>query len=157
MDTYTVLLVSVLLLLASVGLLFSHVNSWQAAQRQSLDADEYDYRRRQFRRRMQTSAMLGLLAIAMPVGYVLTVWLRLDLFVFLFWTAMMALACWIALLALTDIWATKHHFGRLRHACLVEQAKLQAEIRRIQAVGGNGKPEARDEGETGHRESEGKQ
>ena len=46
---------------------------------------------------------------------------------------------WVALLALVDMWATKHHFGRLRHRCLVEQAKLEAEARRIRSVRGNGK------------------
>jgi hypothetical protein len=40
-----------------------------------------------------------------------------------------------------DIWATKRHFGRLRQDCLVEQAKLESQIRRIQAIRGNGKGE----------------
>ena len=127
------------LLLAAVVLLVSHVRAWRAFQRQSLEAEEYDYRRRQFRRRMQTSAMLALLAVAVLVGYVLSFWLCSDAFIFVFWTIVMAVACWVALLAGVDIWATKHHFGRLRHHCLVEQAKLQAQAQRIQAVRGNGK------------------
>ncbi len=139
MDISSVILVSVLLLLAASGLMVSHVWTWRAFQQEELDAEEFDYRRRQFRRRMQTSAMLGLLAAAVLVGYVLTVWLRSGWFALVFWMAVIGVACWVALLAAVDIWATKHHFGRLRHHCLVEQAKLQAEIRRIQAVRGNGK------------------
>ena len=88
---------------------------------------------------MQTSAMLGLLAVAVLVGYVLTVWLRSGSFAVIYWMGVMGLACWIALLAMMDFWATKHHFGRLRHDCLVEQAKLQSQLRQIQAVRGNGK------------------
>jgi hypothetical protein len=90
--------------------------------------------------------MLGLLAIAMLVGYVLTQWLNSGWFALIYWTAVMGVACWVALLALVDIWATKHHFDRLRHHCVVEQAKLQAELRRIQAVRGNGKAATKGEG-----------
>jgi hypothetical protein len=139
MDIYSVILVSAILLLASAGLLVSHVRSWRAFQQEESDTEEFDYRRRQYRRRMQTSALLGLLAGAMLIGYVLTFWIGSGWFATLFWTAMMALAAWVALLAVVDMWATKHHFGRLRHDCLVEQAKLEAEIRRIQAVKGNEK------------------
>jgi hypothetical protein len=90
---------------------------------------------------MHTSAMLGLLAIAVLIGYVLTWWLRSGWFALVFWTAVMVLACWVMLLAAMDIWATKRHFGRLRHHYVVEQAKLEAQIRRIQALRGNGKGE----------------
>jgi hypothetical protein len=134
-----VVVVSVLLLLVAVGLIVSHVYSWRAFQQAGLEAEELDYRRRQFRRRMQTSATLGLLAIAVLVGYVLTIWLRSGWFMLVFWGAVMGLACWVTLLATVDIWATKHHFSRQRDHCLVEQAKLRAEIRRLQAFRGNGK------------------
>ena len=68
MDLYSLALMSSLLLLAAVGLMVSHVRSWRAFQRTNLAAEEFDYRRRQFRRRMQTSAMLGILAVAMFAG-----------------------------------------------------------------------------------------
>jgi hypothetical protein len=148
MDISSVIFVSVLLLLATAGLIVSHIRTWRAFQQQDLEAEEFDYRRRQFRRRMQTSAMLGLLAAAVLVGYMLTLWLRSGWFALVFWPAVMALACWVALLAAVDIWATKHHFGRLRHNCLIEQAKLQAELRRIQSIRGNGKARKTRPGET---------
>ena len=146
MDILSVILhpvsVSLFLLIASVGLIISHVRSWRAFRQQALQTEEYNYRRRQYRRRMQTSGMLGVLAVALGVGYGLTIWLRSDVFIGVFWLAMMLLACWVALLALADVWATKYHFGRLRQDNLVEQVVLQAEIRRIQAVRGNGKAES---------------
>ena len=138
-DISSVIVVSVLLLLAAVGLMVSHVRSWRASQQAKLDAEEFDYRRRQFRRRMQTSAMLGVLAVAMLVGYLLTLWLGSRAFALAFWSAIILVVVWTCLLAVVDIWATKHYFGRLRHDSLVEQAKLRAEIRRIQAFRGNGK------------------
>jgi len=142
MDIYSVIVVSVILLLTATGLLLSHVWAWRAFQQQPLEAEELDFRRRQFRRRMHTSAMLGLLAIAVLIGYVLTWWLRSGWFALVFWTAVMVLACWVMLLAAMDIWATKRHFGRLRQHYVIEQAKLEAQIRRIQALRGNGKGEA---------------
>ena len=139
MNIYAVVVISLLLLLAAVGLMISHVRAWWAFRRQELDAENFDYRRRQFRRRMQTSAMLGLLAVALLAGPVLIQWVHSIWFAIGFWGLTMLLACWVVLLAVVDIWATKHHFGRLHHRCLVEQAKLQAEISRVQAGKGDGK------------------
>lgn len=134
-----VILVSALLLLAATGLLAWHVWAWRTSQRQDLDARELDYRRRQFRRRMYTSGMLALLAVVVVTGYLLTLWFLSGWLVVVFSASVAVLACWVVLLGLLDMWATKRHFGRLRQDCLVEQAKLEAELRRIQAVRGNGK------------------
>ena len=139
MQIYSVIAVTAVLLLAAGGLLASHVWAWRTSQRQELDAQELDYRRRQFRRRMHTSAMLGLLAVVTLAGYLLTLQFRSGWLALVFSGSVMVLACWVVLLALMDMWATKRHFGRLRQDCLVEQAKLEAELRHIQAVRGNGK------------------
>ena len=139
MDDPSVALVSLFLLLFAAWFMVSHVQSWRAHQRQDLAPEDLDYRRRQYRRRMQTSAMLGVLAVAMFTWKLLTAWLHSPWFSAVFLIGIILLVCWIGLLALVDAWATKHHFGRLRHHCTVEQAKLEAEIRRIQSIRGNGK------------------
>ncbi len=142
MDFLTTLLVSLLLLLAAVVMLFAHRRAWKSVRDDGLDAEELDFHRRRCRRRMQTSAMLGVLAVALAVGDAATTWwTRSGWFAAAFWLTAMLLACWIALLALADIWATRHHYARLRNRCLVERAKLQAELRRIQSVRGNGEKE----------------
>ncbi len=146
MDATSVILFSAVSLIAAVVLLVSHVRAWRTYRQQQLDPEDYDYRRRQFRRRMQTSAMLAILAVALLVGYLLMLWIRSSLFATVFWIIVMLVTCWVALLAMVDIWATKHHFSRMRDRCLVEQAKLQAEARRIQAVRGNGKAGKKDIG-----------
>jgi hypothetical protein len=150
MDLSTVIVVSSLLLLAAAVMMLSHLRAWRTFQQQlpengdcplsPADTEELDYRRRQFRRRMQTSAMLGLLAFALP-GIFLTAWLRSGWFFLIYCVAVILGVCWVLLLALVDVWATKHHFGRLRHQCLVEKLKLNAEVRRIQAARGNGDKE----------------
>ena len=135
----SVLVVTVILLLAAAGMIFSHIRVWRDFRQEELGPEEFDYRRRQFRRRMQTSAMLGILGVAIFVGYVLTLWLNSPTFTVVYWIAIILALVWTCLLAMVDIWATKHHFRRLRDHCLVEQAKLRAEIRRMQAFRGNGK------------------
>ncbi len=99
---------------------------------------------------MQTSAMLALLAVALTLGDAVTRWwIRSPWFAAVYWLGVMLLACWVGLLALVDIWATKHYYGRLRHNCLVERVKLEAELRRLQSVEGNGqkREERREKGE----------
>lgn len=141
MDKWTLTLVTLLLLLGAGGLIVSHVLVWRRIQRRRPEVEELDFRRRQFRRRMQTSTMLALLAAAILVGelaisQVESLWVRL-----VFWGSVLLVVLWVGLLAIVDIWATKHHFDRLRQSFLLEQTKLHAELRRIQAGLGNGKAE----------------
>jgi len=135
MDLIYVVVVSLLLMLVAVVLIISHVRSWRAFQRQPSEDEERDYRWRQLRRRVQTSALVALLAVAVLAGYFVPPgWAALA-----FWLGVMLLVVWLALLALVDIWATQHFYGRLRHEALVGRMRLEAELRRIQSVRGNGK------------------
>jgi cell division protein FtsW (lipid II flippase) len=143
MDIWSSSLISVLLLSAALGLMYWHARSWRRAQSADLPADELDFYRRQFRRRIQTSAMLGILAALIFAGELLTKWIDSQVFFIIYWAATLLLVLWLALLAAADIWATKYHFGQLRQKCLIEQAKLHAEIRRVQSVRGNGRPPAK--------------
>jgi len=89
--------------------------------------------------------MLGILAVVIFVGVLLTWWINSHVFFIIYWAAALLLVFWVVLLAGADIWATQYHFGQLRHKCLIEQAKLHAEIRRVQSARGNGKPPAKNE------------
>jgi len=136
MDPWTSLLVPLFLLLCAVGLIRLHVRTWRRFQGQPLEDVERDYRRRQFRRRMQSSAMLAVLAVAILIGQLIT---GPPVLVIAYWGGVLLLLGWVGLLALADILATKYHFGRLRETYLIERAKLQAQLRRIQSARGNGK------------------
>jgi hypothetical protein len=133
-------IVSAFFLLTAIGLVVSHVRAWRAYQHETLTDEELDYRRRQYRRRMQTSTILGGLAIAMFVGTLLTFWLKSPMFIVIFWGVFLLVLGWVAVLAAADMVATRRHFRRVRSDTLVERAILQAELRRIQAARGNGKP-----------------
>ena len=127
---------SLFLLLAAVGLMTWHMKAWRSASRRKQDPRELDFHWRQFRRRMQSSAMLFFLAIVVFVGHWIT---GPPILVILFWGATLLIDAWLTLLAVADTIITVHHFQALRADCLVEQAKLKAEAKRLRSLGGNGK------------------
>ena len=127
---------SLFLLLAAAVLMTLHIKAWRWASRREQAPRELDFHRRHFRRRMQCSAMLGFLGIAVFVGQWIT---GPPILVILFWGATLLIVAWLALLVVADAIVTVHHFQALHADCLVEQAKLNAEANRIRALGGNGK------------------
>jgi hypothetical protein len=146
MSFWSSALVPALLLAVAAGLMVWHLRTWRAAERRSLPAREHDFHRRQFRRRMQTSAALGLLAVALWAGTWLVPRLHSPLLAALFCLGVLGAVLWIGLMAVTDMMATKFHFSRQHQDYLVEQARLRAELRRIEAEAegknGDGEPEA---------------
>ncbi|MBN2580841.1 MAG: hypothetical protein JXB10_17780 [Pirellulales bacterium] len=140
MDLWFSAVVSGMLLLVSGGLILGHLRQWRRVRPELITQDEYDYRRRRHRRRMQTSVMLGLAGAAFFVGELLPRWIDSDLFFLLYWAAVLLLILWVVLLAAADIWATKAYYGRIRNAYFHEKLKIEAELRRAQSPRSNGKP-----------------
>ena len=143
MELWSSILVAVSLVLAAGLLIRAHQRAWQTLQQQrrQLEPNEYDFRRRQLRRRSQSSAMLGLVGIGMLIGRLLIVWRAPPLVVVVFWVGVMALVVWLALLAVADIVSTRLHFSRLRQDYIVQQARLQAQLRRMEPTGDKGQPD----------------
>lgn len=110
----------------AAGLCVGHWRTWQQVRTQPLTALERDYRRRQVRRRLQTSSMLGLLALAMFVGQFLPAG-RSPLVFTVFWLGVVGLVLWIVLLAAADAIATH------RYAQKELERRLFDEVRRALA------------------------
>lgn len=128
------LLLAAGLLVVAGWMVYTHVRSWRFACRQDdIAKRELDYRRNQFRRRMQTSVMLAVLAVGLVVGQVL---IRFRVggpwMIVVFWLVMIVLVFWLVLLAVADMLATGAYFGRLRQDYRVEEARLQAQLRQWQ-------------------------
>jgi len=140
MEIWATLPLSLFLLVAAVGLVIWHVRSWRALQTEGLEPKQERFHRRQFRRRMQTSTMLGILAVGLLVGQWLPAW---PVLVACYWGGMLLLTFWLALLALADLAVTRTHFRRMRNDYLVEEAKLQAELKRLQRHQSNGRARKR--------------
>jgi hypothetical protein len=122
----------------ALGLMLWHVRSWRAALRRPPEPAELEFLRRQYRRRMQSSLLLGLLAISLPLGhwFLLKQWSKVGA---LYWGLVLLVLAWVGVLAVADIWATKFFFGRLRDRYRLEQTRLQAQLRQIRRTREAGK------------------
>lgn len=131
-DFWISLAVCVGLVGAALWLLRVHWQHWQEVDADtSLTPRERDHLRRRHRRRMQTSTMLGFVGIAILAGRLFP----LDeptLAAVLYWLGVVLLVCWMALLALADILATRVHYGAMRRKVDSERDKLEAQLQRIQ-------------------------
>jgi hypothetical protein len=154
-EGWSSILVGLLLFAVGAWLMHSHVRTWRTMQQQKTEMEprERNYRLRQFRRRTQTSAMLGLLGVAILLGHLLSVLSAPPLLMFIFWGGVMLMAVWLGLLAVADMIATRQYFSRLKQDYLIQQARLQAELRRLQRTRDDGRPdkdEAKKQTEIGH-------
>lgn len=109
-----ILLISFALLLTSVAMIQSHLRTWREVQEQENDPVEFDYHKRQFRRRMQMSAMLGVLAVALSAGHFLALWIGSAWFELIFWGIALVLTCWLIGLAVVDFLDIKQFMNRRR-------------------------------------------
>ena len=143
---------ALLLVLVAAWLMNSHARTWQRVwrRRKELEPNELDYRRRQFRRRVQTSAIVGLIGIGILAAQLISLLPVSRVLVVIVWGVVMLLAIWLGLLAVADMIATRHYFRRLKQSYLVQEACLQAELRRLQRTRGNGQAaEGREQKEKG--------
>lgn len=92
------------------------------------------YADRQLRRRLQVSAMLGIVGILIPLGDQLEPFFRgrPGLF-FVYWMAVLILVAWTVLMALGD-WMSSAAYSSLANIQLrVERRNLEEEVRRYRA------------------------
>jgi hypothetical protein len=145
-------------LLVMAGCMFRWYHAvWRAAEAEaqsgpSPDPAEFRFFRGQFRRRMQMSAMLALVALGLLASQFVDTDAHPTLFV-LMWLAMGLITAWVALLAVADLMAIRRHSLRLTTRLLMQQGGLQEEIRRLKGEqtregnsNGHGE-EGKDEGE----------
>jgi hypothetical protein len=131
------------LLACAVGVMVWQAAAWRLARGEVHDDDEREHLRRRFRRRMQTGALMALVAALLPTAdWVIneTKSPRAGVAVI---GLILGLVGWIVVLTAADLWAMKLYYGRLRHSYQLEQMRLQAELRRLQneqAAGSNGRP-----------------
>ena len=145
MNYLSSILIALVLCVSSAVLIAGHIRTWKRLQREEMEPHERDFRRRQYRRRMQTSALLGALGVAIFIGQLLMTRVTLR-FLVTYWSGVLVLVFWIALLALADMAATSFYYSREKNNSVVEHAKLQGELRRArdeEAPVRNGKPGSR--------------
>jgi len=119
-----------LLVLASLWMMKMHIRAWRAAQAdESREPFELNHLRRQFRRRMQTSGILGLLGIAILVGHFIKPPMA-AVVVVAYWATVLLMVAWVLVLACFDAISTQMHFRRMQRRKQSQRALLEAKLRR---------------------------
>lgn len=136
-DHLLALLFALALVTASAALVVWHVRSWRLMRVDLPCGDERDYRWRQFRRRMQASSLVGVLGLAVYLGYLIP-HDAMPRFFLAFWLMVICCVLWLAMLASIDFLATRHYYSNRRSAIEVERAAWQAEIDRAERSRHNG-------------------
>jgi hypothetical protein len=127
------------LLLASIALIVTHCRAWRDTQEYEANSGSFDFARRQFRRRMQASSLIGAVGIAIAASS----WIPGTVAKALYWSGVLLVVVWIGLLALADLFGSRVHYQRVAAEHHAAHAALTAELKRLQRRGGNGKPESR--------------
>jgi hypothetical protein len=122
---------SLTLLFISLALAATHLRAWRVADHGGLAAAERDFQERRYRRRLQTSLMLGVIGI-LVLGdlwldeIVKDAWGRL-----LYWSGVGLLLLWLLLLAASDWLASRRHYRGQFDRLLADRDALRADLERI--------------------------
>lgn len=122
------------LLCVSALLLWIHRQAWRVCQSEGLEEHAFDFRYRQYRRRMQASAMIGIvgalvivsLAVPEPVPNAVL------------WLVVISLVLWMLVLAFADMVSSYFYYAQVRAQHMAEHATLQAQVDKIRRREGNG-------------------
>ncbi len=121
------LLFSLFLGCGAVVMFLSVWRTWKHQQRTCDQEKELHYHQGVFLRRIQSAAMLALIAILLPLGPVFFLNSLVGKIVFLL--AILLLIFWMVALALADMLIARFHWQRLQDQCKLERLKLELAIR----------------------------
>ena len=128
----TVILGIALLAFAGV-LIWTHLRTWRAAAAGDLCERDRLFAWRQFRRRMQSSTMIAIVAMAILAAPLVADTSALVSMLYLI--GMLLLVMWIVLLAFVDSIATRRHFAALQRGELNQMAMDNAEAHKQHEAG----------------------
>lgn len=126
------------LIVLSAVLLGLHIRKWRLLDEGSQEDDQQRFLRRQLRRRLQVSAMIGLLGIAIAAGMAIP-WQRWPLAFAFYWLLVILVTFWIALLALADMAHSRAYVNELNREHRIKRAQLEAQLARYREKQTNGK------------------
>jgi hypothetical protein len=125
------------LIVLSVGLMISHAMARRSQTMSALDDEERTYLARRFRRRMQASALIGVVGVAVLGG----LWVDRPPGEALYWCGVFLLVIWILILAGADAASTQSFFREMQSRRAAEHVALHKEIERYRRHEGNGQNE----------------
>lgn len=127
---FTAFLSGTLLFVATI-LVVMHVRAWRVADHGGLGAAEREFHERRYRRRLQSSLMLGVIGLLVLGDLWLDVifqdaWARL-----LYWSGVGLLLLWLLLLAASDWLASRQHYRGQLTRLQSERDVLRADLERL--------------------------
>ena len=125
---------SAVLLVLAIGLLWRHVRVWNSIKSSGFGANDLDFFRRQFRRRVQTTCTMG--AVATCLGVFPFISNKIAALIFMIVVTL--LVFWISFSALLDLMSTRSYLDQIRQSQQRERAKLEAEINKLRTANRNG-------------------
>ena len=142
-DWLPMTLAGAFLAIMGVFMIRSHLRTWRRHRDDSSLAErELQYCFAQYRRRLQTSAIISLLGVLLFVGdVVLYRVLPEENFVGVFgiyWIVVLCLTLWIVVLAWGDVTAIRVHSKTVLNRHLKEQRKLEKELAELKNRQSNG-------------------
>jgi len=121
----------------SITLILGHVRTWYSLRSDLPRGVEYSYRWRQFRRRMQASSLIGVLGVAVYLGYLIPARAAPGFFV-AFWLMVVFVVLWLGALALLDFMATRTFYANRHSVIEAERIAFEAQVERAKRSGQNG-------------------
>lgn len=128
------------LVLFGVIMLRRHWLAWQIEKEEpGLEFAERKYFFARYRRRMQTSGLVVLLGILIPIGDALIPWQRFPGLFAIYWGGILLVAVWIILLACGDFVSTRVHSNAALARIQQKKTELEHEAARLRRDGSNGR------------------
>jgi len=122
---------SLALLIASVVMVVVHLRAWRTADHGGLAEVEREFQSRRFRRRLQTSAMLGVIGLLVLGELWLDRLFKDDLPRLLYWSGVGLLLLWLLLLAASDWLASRQHYRGQLDRLQTDRDALRGELERL--------------------------
>jgi hypothetical protein len=132
------------LFVAGLAFMVSHRRTWRQQQADdTLDEADLKHYRKRYRRRMQTSALIVLLGILIPVGDVVIPWKDLPkveaaLWWAAYWGTVLMITLWVLLLGMGDLFSTKSYAQSTLARNYQQQRILEEQIAQIKRRETNG-------------------
>jgi uncharacterized membrane protein YesL len=144
-DWLPMTLAGAFLVVLGVFMIRSHLRTWRRHQDDSsLTERELQYYFGQYRRRLQTSAIIAFLGVLLFVGYVVLPGVlpnEVLAGVFgIFWIVVLCMTLWIFLLAWGDVTSIRIHSKSVLNRHHREQRELEEELAELRKRHSNGEP-----------------
>ncbi len=141
----TSVVVGVVLVLIGAVMMRSHRLVWSRQKNNpSLDDEDRQHYYARFRRRTQTSRLIAIIGLLLPLGGALLPMIGImqqnPMLLTVYWTVVLVLTLWVIVLALSDLMSVGAHSRAALARVRLKQRDLEQEAARIKSRGSNGHP-----------------